>query len=199
MKELPSIEDSVPGPSESSGLGPFQGAEALLQRAKTQSTMLRRGFLLCASRRNDEAEWNRLEHEVAAALSRKFEEGLEGEIAWLIAAERALRARMSALLASMAPQSDRVYQYRRAAENLNANAVVWVAALGEAQVAYWKLAALAWMALWHAADTLNVSPALAKACLDEAFSAAPATGAVPVRPRWYEAPGRFAASFIKRA
>jgi hypothetical protein len=185
--------------SDSQNQTASQQAGEILQLAKAQSTMLRRGFLRCASRRSGEAEWNRLEHEAAALLARKFDGGLEGKTAWFVAVERSLRAQMSALLASMAPQSDRVYQYRRAAEHLNANTAAWVAALGEEQVAYWKLAALVWMALWHATDTQNVSPAQAKACLDHAFSATPAANAAPVKRRWYDAPGRLAASLIGRA
>ena len=177
-----------------------EDAVILLQRAMTQSPMLRKGFGLCASRRSDAGEWRLLENEAAVFLERHLDGTLDGKADWFSAADRGLKGQMTEFLARAAPHSDRAGHYRRAADNLIANAESWAEVLG-VQACYWRHAALVWMALWHAADTQGVPVERARNCLFDALSLVPATVADSGRavPRWYEAPGRFAASLLNRA
>jgi hypothetical protein len=178
-----------------------EDTQRVLQLATAQSAMLRRAFRHSVLRGGNSSEWSKAEDSVAAFLAQHAEAGLDGKEAWFDAANRAVRRRMSVLLARKAPQSDRYRQFLGAAENLSGNARAWSGVLSGAEAAYWKHAALVWTALWHAVDSQNVTPAEANACLAEAFKVEADTEANSRTGKrgWFQASGRFAASLLKRA
>ncbi len=193
------MEQSQPGsanPETAAG-----DAGMLLQRATAQSTMLRRAFQLCASRRSDCDEWKLLEEAAAAFLERHPSGSPESEAQWYAVADRMLMHKISELLKRMAPHSDRARQFRRAAENAGNKASDGSMILGEAPAGRLRHAGLVWMALWHAADMQSVTAEQARKCLFHALNVtpSPSSGADTGARRWYEATGRLAASLLKRA
>jgi hypothetical protein len=180
--------------------GAVNGTVEKSQLAMAQSTVLRQAFHHRASHRNDIGEWRALEDVTASLLERHLGGVHDRKTHRFAQAERRLKYEVSAMLRYMAPRSNRARHFRRAAENLSANAEKWAGVLGDAQAAYWRYAALVWMALWHVADKQSITAEQAGKCLQDAFKAGPVLNASAGEkaPRWYKALGRFIASLFKR-
>ncbi len=152
-------------------------AEAVLHKAMAQSTMLRRAFHLCASRRADASQWQDLEDAAAAHLEERAVgpgQVQAAETQWFGQVDGRLRMSVLDMLSHRASASSRASHCRRAMDELYASAAGWAPVLGEATAAYWRHAGLMWMALWHAADMPGITAGLFWQCLDSAFAPVPA-------------------------
>ncbi len=176
---------------------PADETEALLHRARAQSTMLKRAFHLCLSRRSDARLWEDLGNAAAAHLL-----GCGGERSWLVQrldeADRRFESRVMVLLSRTSAKSGRASHYRRAIDQIHVSATAWERTVGEATAAYWRHAALVWMTLWHCADLPSLTAGQAGECLDAAFApqASKLTPAhkKPIRGRFSGAAGSFGAA-----
>ncbi len=92
----------------------IEQAGLLLQRAKTQSTMLRRAFHLFAARRSDSSKWFSMENDAASLLEQHLDGPLDGKQYRFLIADRRLEEQVAALLTAALPHGGRCGQYRRA-------------------------------------------------------------------------------------
>jgi hypothetical protein len=171
------------------------------QLAMAQSIVLKQAFHHRASRRSDIGEWRALEGTAASLLEQHLGGVQDYETHRFAQAERRLKYEVSVMPGYMAPRSDRARHFSRAAENLSANTEKWAGVLDDAQAAYWRYAALVWMALWHVANKQSITAEQAGKCLQDAFKAGPVLNASAGEnaPRWYKAPGRLIDSLFKRS
>jgi|SRR5271165_2481674 len=144
-----------------------------LQRVMTRSATLRRTFACSASQRRDATDWKLLEDRTAAFLEGLFYTGgatsdpAEYQLAEV---ELKLRKLFAELLGRASAKTNWAKVYRRAAAEVEQAAGERDHELDRAMLAYWRLSAQVWLALWHASDLPNIGVEIATKYLDRAFT-----------------------------
>jgi hypothetical protein len=135
------------------------------QRARQQSDLLRKAFSFSASRRGDAVSWRHLEDVIARLLDQRHGALLQ-QPASLEQESANLERSVARLLKRTAPGANRAGRYRRAVKDMLDNSTFWLGVLDPVAAAFWRHSALAWMSLWHGADTLAVTAPQMQACFE---------------------------------